>query len=96
MKKLKEGDLVRQISSESGITMITTKRVLNSLKDVIIDNLRNGNQVHLIGFGLFEPFIRHERKGVDLSRSFNPITLPKIRIAKFRTGYKMKRMLKKD
>jgi nucleoid DNA-binding protein len=95
MNKIKENDLVRQIATDTGLTIQTTNQVIQSLKDVIIDNLRNNCQVNLIGFGSFEPFIRHKRNGVDLSNGFQPITLPEIRIAKFRTGYRMKRLLKK-
>jgi nucleoid DNA-binding protein len=96
MNKIKESDLIRQIATDTGLTIMATNQVIQSLKDVIIDNLRNNNQVNLIGFGSFEPFIRHKRNGVNLSNAFQPIVLPQIRIAKFRTGYRMKRMLKKD
>jgi nucleoid DNA-binding protein len=93
--KIQEKDLVREIASYAGMTIGTTNRIIQVLKDVIIDNLRNGNAIHLIGFGSFEPFIRHKRKGVNLSDKFKMIDLPEIRIAKFRTGYKMKRMIKR-
>lgn len=95
MNKIKENNLIRQIATDSGQTIQITNKIIQTFKDVVIDNLRNNCQVNLIGFGSFEPFIRHKRNGVDLANAFQPIVLPEIRIAKFRTGYRMKRLLKK-
>ena len=95
MNKLKEDQLIREVSQYSGKPMIIVKKIISVLKETIIDNLRNGNKVQLTGFGIFEPFIRHERFGVNPNDPGKKIKIKEVRIAKFRTGYKMKRYLKK-
>jgi len=95
MKRIKDNELIREIASYTGMTIKSVKIVVDSLKETIIDNLRNGNQIHLIGFGMFEPFIRHARNGINPTNPSQKMILKEVRIAKFRTGYKMKRYLKK-
>ena len=95
MKRIKENELIREVASNTGITIQIVDKVIQDLKETIIDNLRNNFQVHLIGFGFFEPFTRHKRYGINPRNIKEKMLLNEIRIAKFRTGYKMKRLMRK-
>lgn len=94
-EELKEQDLIREVSDYAGYPITVTKKIVTSLKETIIDNLRNDKKVRLIGFGSFEPFIRHKRNGVNPNSPNKIIPIKEVRVAKFRTGYKLKRFMKK-
>jgi DNA-binding protein HU-beta len=95
LEKINEKKLIRQIADESGVTIISIEKVIKSFKDIVIDNIRNNKKVMLTGFGHFEPFMRYERKGIN-PNTYKKITIKETRIGKFRSGYKMRRLLKKD
>lgn len=93
--KLNEKGLIREVARDANLKINKATIFLESFKNVVTNNLKKNKSVHLIGFGLFETFIRHERKGVNPWLTSHPgIILPPIRIAKFRTGYHLKKALK--
>lgn len=93
--KLNEKGLIREIARDANLKINKAAIFLESFKNVITNNLKKNKSVHLIGFGLFETFVRHGRKGVNPWLSSHPsITLEPIRVAKFRTGHHLKKVLK--
>lgn len=68
--------------------------VLETFTDVVIDELKNDREVTLVGFGTFLPKTRHARKGVDPRDPNKRIDIPQVKIAKFKTGKKLKDALK--
>ena len=93
MDNIKEKDLVRQIANDTGLTIGLVEKVLESFKDVVIDNLSNGASTSLIGFGMFEPFTRTSRNGIN-PQNLETMKIPEVKVGKFRTGYRMKKALK--
>ena len=93
MKKITEKEFVRQIATQNGMTIKASNIFLQAFKDVVKDNLRNKAATHMIGFGTFETFTRHKRIGYN-PKTKKQLILPEITVAKFRTGYGLKKAAK--
>lgn len=71
------------------------EKVLRVLTDTIIKELKKGKKVNISGFGTFLSKVRHARKCVDPQKPQKTIKVPEIKVAKFKTGKKLKEELKK-
>lgn len=86
--------LAKKLSKEVGISNKKSEEVIDSIVDIIIQELVKDNKVSLSGFGTFSTRIRHARKGVNPQNPSERITIPETRVAKFKTGKKLKDSLK--
>ena len=68
--------------------------MLESLVDIIISELKEGNEVTITGFGTFLSRTRHARGGVNPQNPSERIQIPEVRVAKFKTGKTLKDALK--
>lgn len=97
-EKVREYDLIREIAEDSNLTIKQTEDFITAFKNVVIKNLKKEKPVYLIGFGKFEVFKRKERKGVNPweAQKGNLVIEDRkaVRVPKFRSGYKLKRMVK--
>ncbi len=72
---MNKGQLVDKIAENADITKASTGRALDSLISAITEELANGGDVALVGFGTFKVSARAARKGR------NPQTGAEIQIA---------------
>lgn len=87
--------LVNKIYKEiEGINKKQVEKILNLLINTIIEELKNGREVNISGFGTFLSKIRHSRFGVNPQNPSKKIMIPEVRVAKFKTGYRLKKSLK--
>ncbi|PIT95001.1 hypothetical protein COT98_01455 [Candidatus Falkowbacteria bacterium CG10_big_fil_rev_8_21_14_0_10_39_9] len=84
-KLSKEGDKIGKRQSES---------MLEALAEIIIDELKNNRDVTITGFGTFSSMTRYARGGVNPRKPDERITIPAVKVAKFRTGKNLKEALK--
>ncbi|MBT4922254.1 MAG: HU family DNA-binding protein [Rickettsiales bacterium] len=61
--KTSKQELIDQISDKSGFNKADAKKALESVLDSISDNLEEGKEISLIGFGNFSISHRKERQG---------------------------------
>jgi len=85
-------ELVAAMAEQAGISKKDAESALKAFVDVVIDELKNGGKVQLVGFGTFEVSERAAREGI------NPLTKQPIKIAaskapKFKAGKALKDML---
>ncbi len=78
-------ELIDQIAAGAGLTKIDAKKALEATVAAIIDALKKGDKVQLVGFGTFAVSEKPAREGI------NPATKQKIQIAakkvaKFKAG----------
>ncbi|MCX6800380.1 MAG: HU family DNA-binding protein [Candidatus Falkowbacteria bacterium] len=69
--------------------------VLESITEIIIEELKAGKEVKISGFGTFLSRTRHARGGVNPQKPTERITIPEVRVAKFKTGKTLRDALKK-
>jgi len=58
---LRKEDIVRDIASETGLSMVETKAVVNAFMSKIIEGIRTGKRIEFRGFGVFTSRMRKER-----------------------------------
>ncbi len=70
------------------------EQMIEVLTDTIIDQLKNDKTVTIAGFGSWLPKVRYARGGVNPQKPNEKITIPAVKVAKFKTGYNLKQSLK--
>jgi len=78
----------------SGVSKKQVEDIVELLFNTIIDELVAGKKVNLVGFGSFEARKRHARGGINPQNPSERITIPEVRVAKFKTGKTLKDALK--
>jgi DNA-binding protein HU-beta len=86
---LTKQDLIDVVSEQAGLTKKETGAVVDVVLSTIVDSLKRGEKVALVGFGTFEAKMRKAREGR------NPATGETIQIAartvpSFKAGRAMK------
>lgn len=71
------------------------KEILKNFIQVVIEKLKDGQEVNLTGFGTFSARHRSARMGVNIKNPAEKIQMPAIRVAKFKAGKRLKDGLKK-
>ena len=82
---MNKSELIDQIAVGAGLTKVDAKKALDATVAAIIDALKKGDKVQLVGFGTFAISEKPAREGI------NPATKQKIKIAakkvaKFKAG----------
>ena len=97
-KKLSEEELAREIALDAKIQIKEARLFLKTFKNIVINHLKKEKPVHLVGFGTFSVFDRKPRKGVNpwMAKKGEVVIEDRkgIKIAKFKSGFKLKRILK--
>lgn len=68
----------------------TVSDTLDTMESVIMDQLRQGNEVSLTGFGIFHVAVRKARAGVNPRNPQEKIQIPEVKVPKFRPGKTLK------
>ncbi len=68
--------------------------IIEALTDLIIKELKNGGEVTIAGFGSFSARTRAARMGVNPQKPTEKITIPEVRVPKFKAGKTLKDSLK--
>lgn len=90
---MNKDQLIDKIVDKTRYPKNQVKECLEGALDIIIETLKEGKKVDLVGFGGFRVVIRKGRKGVD-PRSGKEIKIPNVKIAKFRAGKRLKEAVK--
>lgn len=93
MEQLSTTDISDTLADKHGLSKKEAKEIVSSFLELIVDSVKKGNKVSLLGFGTFEKAHRKERK------STNPATGEQMTIAatdypKFKVGTKFKQAVK--
>lgn len=77
-----------------GLNRKQAEKMIDVLTDTIIHELKNDREVTITGFGTFLSRVRYARGGVNPQNPTERITIPAVKVAKFKTGYNLKQALK--
>ena len=85
-------EFIAAIAEEAGLSKTDAAKAVKAFTDVVVEEMKKGEKIQLVGFGTFEVSKRHERQGI------NPATKEKITIAaanvpKFKAGAALKNAL---
>jgi DNA-binding protein HU-beta len=91
---MNKAQLIERIATEAVVTKKQSEAMLEGLVDIIIKELKAGNEVRIAGFGVFMAKKRHARGGVNPQSPSERIKIPEVVVAKFKTGKTLKDALK--
>jgi nucleoid DNA-binding protein len=86
--------LTEQLAAKLGITHSEAERMLNTLINLIYEQLRTGDKVNISGFGQFSVSHRASRIGVNPRNPSQKITIPELNTPKFKAGEAFKAAIK--
>ena len=85
-------EFIAAIAEEAGLSKTDAAKAVKAFTDVVVEEMKKGEKIQLVGFGTVEVSKRPERQGI------NPATKEKITIAaanvpKFKAGAALKNAL---
>ena len=83
---MNKATLIDRLAVEAKVSRKDAESMLDSLVEIIISELKAGNEVTITGFGTFLCRTRHARKGVNPQNPSERIEIPEVKVAKFKTG----------
>jgi DNA-binding protein HU-beta len=86
---MNKGELVKEMAVKSGLTQKDVQKVLDSFFDTVIETLKTGDKVQLVGIGSFEARKRDARKGRN-PRTGEEIEIPARTDLVFKAGKQLK------
>ena len=78
-------ELIEQIAAGAGLTKVDAKKALDATVAAIIDALKKGDKVQLVGFGTFAVTEKPAREGINPATK-HKITIAAKKVAKFKAG----------
>ncbi len=88
-------EIVMKISSETGLTQVEVKKVVQRTFDLIIAALTSGDKVELRNFGVFQVKRRKKRLGRNPNKPEEVIPIPEKNVPDFKPGKIMKEQVEK-
>ena len=86
---MNKSELINAVAEKAGITKKEAEVAVSSLLDVIIENVANGEEIRIVGFGTFERRERKERVGSD-PRTGEKIQIAASKVPAFKPGKSFK------
>jgi len=91
---MNKAELAGRISKEMNLSKKQSENLVNYVFLTVIDELKNGNEVTITGFGTFSARYRSARAGVNPQSPNERIQIPATTVAKFKAGKRLKDALK--
>jgi nucleoid DNA-binding protein len=86
-------DIVMKISSETNLTQIDVKKIVQRTLDTILESLEGGQTVELRNFGVFKVKTRRGRVGRN-PRTGQEVQVPEKKVVVFKPGLVLKHKVK--
>lgn len=87
-------ELIASVAVANDLSLSLTKNVIKSITETIIEQLKNGEEVSMSGFGTFKVIERLQRKGRN-PKTGEEVIIPPSRTVKFKSGKTLKDSLVK-
>ena len=86
---MNKAELVSAMAKDAGITKGQAERALNCMQSSVVDAIRKGENVTLVGFGTFSSVQRKARTGRN-PQTGSEIKIPAKRVPKFAPGVSLR------
>lgn len=90
---MNKAELIDKLAKDAGITKSQANDALDSFTKSVVDSLKKGGKVTLVGFGTFSVTKRSARKGRN-PQTGKVINIPAKKVAKFKAGKEFSARLK--
>ncbi len=84
-----KAELIAKIAEETGLTKSQADKVLNTLVDVVTEEIKTGGNMTLAGLGSFTVVRREARKGHN-PKTMAPMDIPASNTVKFKSAKALK------
>lgn len=91
---MNKSQLIDAIAKSAKLNKKQANHALAATMDSIVDALRKGQKVALVGFGTFSTAVRKARKGIN-PRTKAAIKIAAKRIPKFKAGKELRKLVAK-
>ncbi len=91
---MNKAELTDVIANKIGISKKQAEETLELITQTITETLKNNGEVTLTGFGTFSARERKGRIGVNPRNPTEKITIPAVKVPKFKAGKNLKDTLK--
>lgn len=82
---MKKTELIAAVAQKAEISRKDAEKAVAAVLDTIIENVANGEEIRIVGFGTFERHERSERTGVN-PQTKEKITIPASKVPVFKAG----------
>lgn len=82
---MNKAELISAIATESGLSKTDSKKAVDAFISTVVNTLKEGDKIALVGFGTFSVSERGERSGINPATK-QAIVIPAKKIAKFKAG----------
>ncbi len=82
---MNKSELISAVAEKSGLSKVDAKKALDATLEAIVEEMKKGGRVALVGFGTFSVSERKARKGIN-PRTKTPIKIAAKKAAKFKAG----------
>lgn len=90
---MNKSDIISKVHETLGSSKADAERAVDSVIDTIVGSLKDGEEVSIAGLGIFEAKMRSARTGRN-PRTGESITIPAMRVPKFRAAKALKDAVK--
>lgn len=92
---MNKATLIETIAAKTQVPKKDVEKVIESLEETIIEELKKSQEVTLAGFGAFSARERSARMGVNPQNPSERIQIPSVVVPKFKAGKNLKDSLKR-
>ncbi|MBQ0136998.1 MAG: HU family DNA-binding protein [Bacteroidales bacterium] len=85
---MNKADLVAAVAAKANMTKVAAAAAVDGAIDAIVEALKKGDNVQLIGFGTFSVAQKAARKGIN-PKTKQVINIAAKKVAKFKAGAKL-------
>jgi DNA-binding protein HU-beta len=90
---MNKADIISKVHEVLGVTKVDAERAVDTVFDSVTDAMKNGDQVSIAGFGIFEAKMRDAREARN-PRTGETVKVPPMRVPKFRAAKALKDSVK--
>ena len=90
---MNKSELIQAIADEAELSKHDAAEFVNAFISVVTQELKDGNDVTLVGFGVFHVSERAERQGRN-PKTGETLTIPAVKKPRFRPGKPLKEAVK--
>ncbi|MDY6122317.1 MAG: HU family DNA-binding protein [Porphyromonas sp.] len=78
-------EFIAAVAEKAGLSKVDAQKAVNAFADVVVETLKKGDKIALLGFGTFSVLEKGERQGINPATK-QPITIKARKVAKFKPG----------
>jgi len=90
---MNKAHLIEALAAKAHVSKKQAEDLVDGLVSTIIEEIKGGGEVTLTSFGTFSARVRKGREGIN-PRTKSSITIPPVKVVKFKAGKMLKETLK--